>query len=123
MKCPKCGKEIANDSQFCEFCGTQVNFVSGSSPAKIKSERKVNGWIFVSIVLFISNIVCGWLAYDYNEKLYGGYSYASQLEDEIRTLDSVKSSLEYEVNNLRNLVPNGQLIECVPNVEVVYEKL
>mgnify|MGYP002622165361 CR=1 FL=1 len=24
MKCPKCGKEIANGSQFCEFCGTQT---------------------------------------------------------------------------------------------------
>ena len=24
MKCPKCGKEIANESQFCEFCGTQT---------------------------------------------------------------------------------------------------
>ena len=24
MKCPKCGKEIANDSNFCEFCGTKV---------------------------------------------------------------------------------------------------
>lgn len=24
MKCPKCGKEIANDSQFCEFCGAQA---------------------------------------------------------------------------------------------------
>lgn len=24
MKCPNCGKEIANDSQFCEHCGTQV---------------------------------------------------------------------------------------------------
>ena len=24
MKCPNCGKEIANDSLFCEFCGTKV---------------------------------------------------------------------------------------------------
>lgn len=24
MKCPKCGKEIANDSVFCEYCGTQL---------------------------------------------------------------------------------------------------
>ena len=24
MKCPKCGKEIAKDSLFCEYCGTQV---------------------------------------------------------------------------------------------------
>ena len=25
MKCPKCGKEIANDSQFCEYCGNKIN--------------------------------------------------------------------------------------------------
>lgn len=25
MKCPKCGKDIANDSLFCEFCGEQVD--------------------------------------------------------------------------------------------------
>lgn len=24
MKCSKCGKDIANDSNFCEFCGTQI---------------------------------------------------------------------------------------------------
>lgn len=24
MKCPKCGKEIANDSQFCEYCGAAI---------------------------------------------------------------------------------------------------
>lgn len=24
MKCPKCGKEIANDSIFCEYCGAKV---------------------------------------------------------------------------------------------------
>ena len=24
MKCSKCGKEIANDSNFCEYCGTKV---------------------------------------------------------------------------------------------------
>ena len=24
MKCPKCGKEIANDSNFCEYCGERI---------------------------------------------------------------------------------------------------
>lgn len=25
MKCPKCGKEITNDSVFCGYCGTQMS--------------------------------------------------------------------------------------------------
>ena len=24
MKCPKCGKEIANDSVFCNYCGAKI---------------------------------------------------------------------------------------------------
>lgn len=100
MKCPNCGKEIANDSQFCEFCGTNVNFVGASTPNNVKPKRKKNGWIFVSIILFLSNIVCGWLAYDYNDILWRERSY-------VRDLESAKNSLEYEVNSLRELVPKS----------------
>lgn len=31
MKCPNCGKEIAENSQFCEFCGTKINLVGGDN--------------------------------------------------------------------------------------------
>ena len=34
MKYPNCGKEIANDSQFCEFCGTRV-----INQSKLTSQR------------------------------------------------------------------------------------
>lgn len=30
MKCPNCGKEIANDSKFCDYCGLKLNFASVS---------------------------------------------------------------------------------------------
>jgi hypothetical protein len=30
MKCPNCGKEIANDSVFCEFCGAKVEVAKQS---------------------------------------------------------------------------------------------
>ena len=38
MKCPKCGKEIADDSQFCESCGARVA-INGDEPKK-----KTNWW-------------------------------------------------------------------------------
>ena len=47
MKCPKCGKEIANDSQFCEFCGTQVK----AMPHQVNSG--LVAWImFLFVVCF-----------------------------------------------------------------------
>ena len=36
MKCSKCGKEIANDSLFCEYCGNPIR----------KSHKKIIGIIF-----------------------------------------------------------------------------
>ena len=38
MICPNCGKEIANDSQFCESCGARVA-INGDEPKK-----KTNWW-------------------------------------------------------------------------------
>lgn len=32
MKCPNCGKEIANGSQFCEYCGKETMVQSLSEP-------------------------------------------------------------------------------------------
>lgn len=35
MKCPKCGKEIADDSKFCEFCGARVSKPRNRKPIRI----------------------------------------------------------------------------------------
>ena len=48
MKCTKCGKEIPNDSLFCEFCGVQVKF---SDALHKKSKRTL--WIILSVVLAV----------------------------------------------------------------------
>ena len=46
MKCSICGKEIANDSNFCEFCGSPVE----KNSEKNKKARITLGVILVSIV-------------------------------------------------------------------------
>ena len=51
MKCPHCGKEIANDSVFCEYCGEQIK----------KNNRVKNPWRLIAIMLMA--LVVGGLVY------------------------------------------------------------
>ena len=46
MKCSKCGKEIANDSKFCEFCGTQIKHSDNNKPV----------WITLAVLFALSVI-------------------------------------------------------------------
>lgn len=59
MRCPKCGKEIANDSQFCEYCGAQL-----------KNAGKVDvRWALLPIAIMSAFAV--WLLYEFgSEDLY-----------------------------------------------------
>ena len=36
MKCPKCGNEIANDSVFCEYCGTEIKEYDANKESNAK---------------------------------------------------------------------------------------
>lgn len=58
MKCPKCGKEIANDSQFCEYCGTKINLVS-TDEKKTKSYKP----IWITLITIISALILGFIVY------------------------------------------------------------
>lgn len=51
MKCPNCGKEIANNSQFCEYCGSQVNITDDCSAksSKIKWPQLILGILIFGI--------------------------------------------------------------------------
>ena len=55
MKCPECGKEIANDSQFCEYCGAQL----------VKPKKRLKEFWITLIVLFLIAIFGGALYYQY----------------------------------------------------------
>lgn len=72
MKCSKCGNEIAEESKFCEFCGTKT----------IKQECKIYvGWILLIGMLFMSllNFVF-WLINDYGTAWRLSYNYLIVLQ-------------------------------------------
>ena len=48
MKCPKCGKEIAEDSAFCEFCGATIKDDETKSTS---SNSRL--WMILGIILFV----------------------------------------------------------------------
>lgn len=52
MKCSKCGKEIANDSVFCEYCGVKIKLNTSST--------KVDTFC---IFLLLINLTCLCVAY------------------------------------------------------------
>lgn len=41
MYCRKCGKAIADDSLFCQYCGTKVEFVNPTNPSTTFTPAKV----------------------------------------------------------------------------------
>lgn len=59
MKCPNCGKEIANDSRFCEFCGAKV-----SKPLNFRIL-----WVALVAIACVSAVAIGsYFAYIQHEK-------------------------------------------------------
>ena len=63
MKCPNCGKEIAKDSAFCEFCGSQI---------KRPGNHKVI-WM-VTVVCLLIALLGGLAYYQQNEEKQPGPS-------------------------------------------------
>lgn len=39
MRCPKCGKEVAHDSQFCEYCGSEIVHGTMKDSASYRSQN------------------------------------------------------------------------------------
>ncbi len=71
MKCSKCGNEIANDSVFCEFCGTKVE---NSKTILVRQNKQVDiRWCLLPAMLIIS-IAVGFVYYNLGFA-YNYYSY------------------------------------------------
>ena len=55
MKCSKCGREIANDSNFCEYCGTKVGNNKKKETIKI---------VLIVLSVVIAMVGLGWGVYE-----------------------------------------------------------
>ena len=44
-KCPKCGKELFSEGEYCEFCGSKLNLKESTKKKKI--------WIWILAVLWV----------------------------------------------------------------------
>jgi len=54
MKCPHCGKQIADSSQFCEYCGRPIKKQSGNSKAL---------WIAIVLLSLVVGLLAGIMVY------------------------------------------------------------
>lgn len=51
MKCSKCGKEIANDSNFCEYCGVRV------VRNEVNKKKSYGKYWLIAILIFIVMVI------------------------------------------------------------------
>lgn len=80
MRCPKCGKEIANDSVFCEYCGEKV--------VPVAAKKKVPLWlIIVGALIVVALIVI--FCYDSSPE-------SQPLPDEVTPVEEVTDSTSGE---------------------------
>lgn len=71
MRCTKCGKEIANDSNFCEFCGTKL------ATPRFQLLRQCSLWQKVIITLLVIWLVFASVFFaDTLNDLYYSYNYS-----------------------------------------------
>lgn len=67
MKCPKCGKEIADESVFCGFCGARVNGEEGNPETQTNDSPEDNASCLLVGISFLFPIV-GIIVYAINTK-------------------------------------------------------
>ena len=59
MFCPKCGKEMADDSKYCSACGAMISESAKSAVEKKMSGFAISGFIVSLVGLIVFGMVCG----------------------------------------------------------------
>ncbi len=68
MKCPHCGKEIANDSVYCEFCGKKVT----QAPSE-KKDKYCNKYLISLVVIALVHLASLCVAYSVHWETFAYY--------------------------------------------------
>ncbi len=95
MKCSKCGKEIANDSNYCEYCGTRVKSSNDNKPI----------WIILA-TLFILCFILGCIGIM--------SSFGNKVDAESEYSDTLSVPLDYVDLGL----PSGTLWKAINESEL-----
>ena len=51
MKCPNCGREILDDSSFCEFCGKPV------VRSKVNKKKSYGKYWLIALLIFTAMVI------------------------------------------------------------------
>lgn len=74
MKCSKCGKEIANDSLFCEYCGTEIKVDNANK--KDNTKRVDIRWALLP-AMFLATIAMGFASESEHLLLWGAWDHST----------------------------------------------
>lgn len=115
MKCPNCGKEIANDSQFCEYCGVKIvstNDESNNSHRNPNYERKcfnkkdnvkkINIAWFIVALLSLVIIGASMLFWRERKELNIAQKQVVVLEDKVRVANCLIEQASSTIKNVTN---------------------
>ena len=85
MKCPNCGKEVADDSLYCEFCGSKVRSIDENSQGNSNNNSGLKAFLLLFVV---STIILGILfAFKTNELTSMEYE-SGDMQGKIRQLEA-----------------------------------
>jgi len=113
--CPKCGKEIDNDAEFCSYCREKYIEKVDVAPQKAGSGKNKKVAVFtVILIIVLSTFSISILAYEENryDLIKNGYDSLQQnytgLQSEYNSLTSNYNQLQTTYYNLQNSYNNLQ---------------
>lgn len=105
MRCPQCGKVIANDSQFCEYCG-----------ARISKQRSKILWIIMFALLGLSALGVGsFYICDLHRRHVKEVSEAKAAQEEAERLAKVEQMRLEEARKRAKLIEEGYVDMGLPS--------